>query len=203
MCNLLLLIKSALSQQPVYNRKRKACRENEAFIRAYQDYREEEVKNAPVLRVVEDTVDTGAVPSFKDIKSKHVKKKLITEENIGPSILSENTTVYGNLETTGNLRIDSRIEGDLSSAGSVIIGPKGRVHGKVNVRILELYGSVCGNCTVTEVLILRCASRLNGDVQARSVLVEKGAVFTGRASVGLQEEHTRADIAGPDRINDI
>lgn len=203
MRNLLLMIKSALFQQSVYNRKRKACRENEAFIRAYQDYREEEVKNEPVLRVVEDIVDTGAVPCFKDIKSKRVKKKLIAEENIRPSMLSENATVYGNLETTGNLRLDSRIEGDLSSAGSVIIGPKGSVHGKVNVRVLELYGSICGNCTVTEVLILRCKSRLNGDVQAQSMLVEKGAVFTGQASVGIQEEYTRADIARLDRINDI
>lgn len=159
MCNLLLMIKSALFGQP-------------------------------------------SVPFSNDIKSKRVKKKLIAEENIRPSILSENTTVYGNLETTGNLRLDSRVEGDLSSTGSVVIGPKGSIHGKVNVRVLELYGTVCGNCTVAEVLILRCTGHLNGNVQAQAMLMEKGAVFTGRALVGTQEEYTRADIA-LDRINDI
>jgi len=85
----------------------------------------------------------------------------------------------GTLKLSGDFRIDSEFRGDLSTDGSVVVGPSGCVEGNIQARQVEIEGAVVGNVTTRRMLILRASGRLHGDVETACLEVESHAFFQG------------------------
>ncbi|MFI3241551.1 MAG: polymer-forming cytoskeletal protein [Alphaproteobacteria bacterium] len=95
-----------------------------------------------------------------------------------PSIISENTSLSGDLSSNGTIHIDGHVEGDVSCE-ELVIGIKGSVTGSVNVTNLHLYGTLQGKAKV-ETLFVSKSAKLIGEAVHTTIAIEPGAYIDGR-----------------------
>jgi cytoskeletal protein CcmA (bactofilin family) len=101
---------------------------------------------------------------------------------LGPGCLFE-----GNLTIPEGLtRIDGEVIGNIKGNGSLIIGERGSVKGDLSVENVVVYGKVNGNIRARS-LEIRASGRVDGDVQVQELMVEKGAIYNGKCSMGVGE----------------
>lgn len=94
-----------------------------------------------------------------------------------PTIVSEGSTVKGDIISDGIIHIDGRVEGDITCA-ELVVGLKGSVSGSVNTQTLHLYGMLQGKASVDKLFIAKTA-KLIGDVTHNSIAIEPGAYIDG------------------------
>ncbi len=115
------------------------------------------------------------------------------------SIVADGTLFRGDIETTGHLRIDGKVQGNIASTGNVAIGKGGNVEGNITAANLKVSGRVKGNIEVSGRCVLDATSILNGDSKAKIFAVEEGAIINGKISMELREPYTeelkQADFA--------
>jgi cytoskeletal protein CcmA (bactofilin family) len=100
------------------------------------------------------------------------------------NILSSDVEIKGSLKFSNDLIIDGRIEGEVTSDGSLTVGENAVVQGEIRTKSVVLFGRVQGNITVSERCELKSSAVLEGDVVAGTLAIEEGATFMGKSSVG-------------------
>ncbi|MCD6161265.1 MAG: polymer-forming cytoskeletal protein [candidate division Zixibacteria bacterium] len=128
--------------------------------------------------------------SNKDLKS---EGKLDT-------IIGKGTKIEGTITIDGSTRIDGFISGKLISNDVVTIGPNGEVKAEVKAKSIILGGRVEGNLEASEKVELQAKSELRGDLIAKSLLIEHGALFHGSSNMINKSVN---QIAHPDKKQEI
>ncbi|MFY0650484.1 MAG: polymer-forming cytoskeletal protein [Cyclobacteriaceae bacterium] len=107
-----------------------------------------------------------------------------TELSNARNIIGKGTTLKGDLETFGNIRIEGKIVGNIKTKSKLIIGHSSQVEGDVVAQNADIEGHVRGNIDVSEVLTLKATAVINGDITTNKLIVESGATFNGAAKMG-------------------
>ena len=90
------------------------------------------------------------------------------------------TTLTGEANFKGMLRVDGHLSGRVSSQdGTLIISTGGQVEADVEVSVAQIYGTVIGNVTATKRVELGRVAKVTGDIQTPALVIENGAVFEG------------------------
>ena len=97
--------------------------------------------------------------------------------------IGSGTTVEGNIDSQGDLRIDGSIKGNLTSSARIVIGSKATVQGNINATNAIIEGKVIGNVLVTAVLSLKSTAHIEGDIAMQKLMVENGAMFNGKSEM--------------------
>lgn len=103
-----------------------------------------------------------------------------TETKLG-TIIGKGTNVEGTVNIEGATRIDGTVTGKLVADDVVTIGATGVVKAEIKARSIVVGGRVEGNLFASEKIELQAKSELIGDITAKSLLVEHGAVFHGNS----------------------
>ncbi len=98
------------------------------------------------------------------------------------TIVGNESTVTGELNVKGTLRVDGVIEGDIF-ADWVIVGETGRVRGNVKSRGMVVGGRVEGNIDATEIVELKGKGEVTGEICTVKLAMSEGAVFDGRSNM--------------------
>ena len=108
-----------------------------------------------------------------------------TERTHGKSatLISAGTTLTGDLQSEGDLRIDGTIKGNVTSTAKVIIGATGFVEGLVMGLQADVAGKVSGNIEVKELLQLREQCVVEGNICAGKLQIEPTATFNGQCKM--------------------
>jgi len=104
--------------------------------------------------------------------------------NTTKNILSSDVEIKGSLKFSNDLVIDGKIEGEVTSDGSLTIGENAHVKGELKTKSVTVFGKVEGNITVTDRCELKKDAELVGDVRANTLAIEEGATFMGKSIVG-------------------
>lgn len=104
------------------------------------------------------------------------------------NIIGQGTSLNGNLKTSGNVRLEGSVIGDISSSSKVACGETSFVDGNLNAENAELAGKVSGKVTVKELLILKSTAKIQGDISTNNLIIESGANFNGACKMGKEEE---------------
>jgi cytoskeletal protein CcmA (bactofilin family) len=99
------------------------------------------------------------------------------------NLIGSGTTIEGNITSTGDIRVDGILKGNLNTKGKVIIGESGKVIGEIYCKILEVEGNIEGKVFTSELLSFRASSRLVGDITTNKLAIEPGAVFSGKCDM--------------------
>jgi len=94
-----------------------------------------------------------------------------------PSIISADMVIKGTLNSTGDIQVDGRVEGDVRSIG-LVIGDKAEIHGEIFAEDVTVRGKVVGRIRARKVL-LAATSHVEGDILHEAFAVESGAFFEG------------------------
>ena len=113
-----------------------------------------------------------------------MKTKPANGDDADVTIISNGVKVEGKVTSSGSVRIDGTIQGDIDSQGNVTIGELGEVTGKVNGQSITIGGKVQGSINSKEKLILESKADLKGDVYTKILVVEAGARFDGKSNMG-------------------
>lgn len=104
-------------------------------------------------------------------------------QSIG-SVLGAATRLEGTLHIEESVRIDGKLEGNLSQSDGdkrwVLIGPTGEIHGDVRAQNISIAGKVIGNITASESIELIDGSEVRGNITHKSITVEPGARVHGQ-----------------------
>src|SRR5450432_2057220 len=100
------------------------------------------------------------------------------------SLIGAGTTVQGDIQFTGGLRIDGTVNGKVatvdSQSGTLVISEQARVEGEVRVSHVVINGVVNGPVTANDYLELQAKARVQGDVSYRSLELHGGAIGQGK-----------------------
>jgi len=110
-------------------------------------------------------------------------KIIETDNGTAVNLISQGTEITGDVKSTGDVRIDGVLNGNMVTKGKVVVGPTGRVKGEIECKNSEVSGLVEGKLTVTQLLILKASSKINGTIVTDKLSIEPGALFTGNCSM--------------------
>ena len=79
-------------------------------------------------------------------------------ETVAINLISNGTDITGDVKSTGDIRIDGSLTGNLNTKGKIVIGPTGKVNGEVICKNSEVSGTVEGRIIVSQLLILKSSS---------------------------------------------
>jgi len=102
----------------------------------------------------------------------------------GTSIISKGTVLNGDLEASGNVRIEGKVAGNVISKAKAILGQSSEVTGDVIAQNADLEGEIRGNLRVSETLTLKPTAVIHGDIITNKLIVEAGAKFNGQCKMG-------------------
>ncbi len=103
-----------------------------------------------------------------------------------PSIISQDLTIRGDLETSGDMQIEGTVEGDIRSH-LLTIGQTALIRGEVIADDVVVHGRVIGRIR-GEKIRLSATARVEGDILHKNIAIESGAQFEG--SVQRSEDPT-------------
>jgi cytoskeletal protein CcmA (bactofilin family) len=99
------------------------------------------------------------------------------------SLIGQGTTLKGDIQFAGGLRVDGTILGNVSMAdeknGTLVVSEKARIEGKVQCSHLILNGEIRGPIDVSHYVELQTKSRIVGDLSYKTLEMHPGAVIEG------------------------
>ena len=101
------------------------------------------------------------------------------------TIVGKGTSIDGTMNVSQSIRIDGTFKGTLKTTDTLIVGATGELKDvTVSVKNAMIGGSIQGNITASNKVTLESTSRLAGDLTAKLLVIEEGALFTGNCSSG-------------------
>jgi cytoskeletal protein CcmA (bactofilin family) len=108
----------------------------------------------------------------------------MVQENISiTSGIGKGAYLEGSITVIGSWVVEGTHKGDLTVAGTLIVGPQGHITGNVIAKNAEVFGTINGNLTATKSVSLGAGARLNGNLYAAKVNILEGSVFNGKCTM--------------------
>lgn len=110
------------------------------------------------------------------------------------SLIGLGTTIRGDVEFEGGIRIDGRVSGHVvgasgAEAASVTVSEHGVVEGDIRANIVFVNGAVFGSVTGWQFVELQSKARVSGDVRYGELEMQLGALVCGKLFHELSESH--------------
>ncbi len=121
--------------------------------------------------------------SFREIMNLNNITSLVSEPSTSKNILTSDVQLTGTLKFDTELIFDGKLEGEIISEGTLILGKNAVVKGEVRTKSVTIHGTVNGNVTVQERCELKSNAELLGDLKAMRIIIEEGATFIGHSEV--------------------
>jgi cytoskeletal protein CcmA (bactofilin family) len=100
------------------------------------------------------------------------------------SLIGAGTTIEGDLNFSGGMRIDGQVNGNVIAAqdkpSTLVLSEQARVNGEVNVTHLVINGVISGPVFASEYMELQSKAKVNGDVHYTTLEIQLGAIVEGR-----------------------
>ena len=114
------------------------------------------------------------------------------------NIIGNGTTLVGDIQGEGDIRVDGNLKGTLVTKGRVVIGSTGVFSGEITCRNADISGKVDGKIKVSELLALKASSKFSGDIVTNKLAIEPNAIFTGTCN--MAGNHIHHGIGKPEII---
>ena len=112
--------------------------------------------------------------------------RLIDEDMVG--LLEPGVEFEGKLTvSSGILRLNTHIKGQIESTATVIVADKGQVEGEIHSRLISVTGIVKGTVHATERLEIKEHGIVQGDIYTPCLVVDPGGYFEGQCHMPAPE----------------
>jgi len=100
------------------------------------------------------------------------------------AFLGDGTSFKGTLTFEGTVRIDGRLEGEIFTKDTLVIGEGAQVSAAIHAGVVVISGTVRGNITAKRKIDIHASGRLYGNISTPSLVIEEGVVFEGNCTMG-------------------
>jgi cytoskeletal protein CcmA (bactofilin family) len=98
---------------------------------------------------------------------------------LATSTIGEDLTVTGNVISKGEIHVEGHVNGDVRCV-SLVLGENSEVRGNVVAEDVVIRGRLVGSVRALSVM-LQATSHVEGDLLHKSLAIEQGAYFEGKA----------------------
>ncbi len=144
-------------------------RENKPENKANPDTAESRGKNA--------LSQSHGTPALLPPEGPEKMKSTVTRKD---TFISSEATLTGHLNGQGNIVIEGRLDGNISSSYQVRIESGGHVAGDIHAQHIVVNGRVEGRLCA-EAVTLQSEGHIEGDLVTDVLIIEKGGVFIGQS----------------------
>jgi len=95
------------------------------------------------------------------------------------SMIGPGTKFKGEFVLDGLLRIDGDFTGEICTTGKVLVGSTGRADCKMQAATVVIGGTVIGEITATEQVIILSTGMVIGNITTPRIVVEEGVILNG------------------------
>lgn len=141
-----------------------------------------------------ETISTGANNPMSDAQqntraySESESLARDIKEGTLSGFVGNGTTLTGEANFKGMLRVDGHLSGRVSSQdGTLIVSSGGQVDADIEVSVAQIYGTVNGDVVASKRIELGRVARVTGNIQTPALVIEQGAIFEGSCRM----EHIR------------
>ncbi len=116
----------------------------------------------------------------------------------GPVVIPKAVKIVGEIYSNEDLVIEGFVEGTVEAVNQkVTVGHNGTLHATLQVRELDVLGTVLGDVDACERIDIRKDAKLVGDIRAARIVIDDGAQFKGsvdivRPETAVQSQPVRA-----------
>jgi len=97
--------------------------------------------------------------------------------------LGEDTVFSGTLSFNGAVRIDGKMDGEIQTDDTLIIGETGVLQADITAGTVICRGKIKGTIKASKRIEIHTSSEVVGNIAAPSLLVEDGAIFDGNCNM--------------------
>ena len=102
------------------------------------------------------------------------------------TVLGTDINYKGDISGDSIIRIDGKVEGNISLKQGIILGEKAYVEGNMDSDYIILFGHIKGNIKSKEI-ILKASGTVEGDIQTDALEIEMGCRYNGNLKIGKIE----------------
>ena len=100
------------------------------------------------------------------------------------NIIAKGTSIVGEIDAAGNIRIDGKVKGNIKCKSKVVTGKGSLIDGNIYAQNAEIEGDITGVLEISELLILKSSAVVQGDIRTAKLIIENGARFNGSCKMG-------------------
>ncbi|HJS66626.1 MAG TPA: polymer-forming cytoskeletal protein [Nitrospiraceae bacterium] len=112
------------------------------------------------------------------------RSQQVAQGNENITLLGKGSDFKGIVSFDGTVRVDGRVEGEIHTTGTLIVGEHAIIEGIVSAGVLMNSGKIKGTITATEKLHILKPGVLVGDIRTPVIAIEEGSRFHGMCDMG-------------------
>jgi cytoskeletal protein CcmA (bactofilin family) len=151
--------------------------------------------------------DAEAAPvTGKGAKAPREERRMADSGEV--TVVGTGARLEGTIVSAGSMRIDGQVSGQINADGDVSLSPQSQVEADIRAQNVSVAGRFKGNLIVKEKAHLARGGRVDGNITAKSLVIEEGATFNGqsimdggggKAAAPAQTAEQPAKVAAPAR----
>jgi cytoskeletal protein CcmA (bactofilin family) len=129
--------------------------------------------------------------------SEEPKRRLADRLGMSPTVISESTTVVGDIETRGPLMVSGQVRGNGKVGGTLSVSKSADWQGDISAKSAVLAGRITGRIHIEDKLEVSASAVIVGEIMAKVLAIANGAriegdvtVTSGKAIVKFDEKRT-------------
>jgi cytoskeletal protein CcmA (bactofilin family) len=115
--------------------------------------------------------------------SEEPKRRLADRLGMSPTVISESTTVVGDVVTHGPLMVSGHVQGNGRIGGTLSVGKSAHWEGDITAKQAVLAGKVTGKIVVEDKLEISSSAVIHGEIVAKILAIANGARIEGEVTV--------------------
>jgi cytoskeletal protein CcmA (bactofilin family) len=115
--------------------------------------------------------------------SEEPKRRLSDRLGLSPTVISESTTVIGDVETRGPLMVSGQVKGNGRIGGTLSVSKSAHWEGDISARQAVLAGRVTGKIVIEDKLEISSSAVIQGEIIAKVLAIANGARIEGEVTV--------------------
>jgi cytoskeletal protein CcmA (bactofilin family) len=108
------------------------------------------------------------------------------------AFIDQGSVFEGKLSFKDTVRIDGQFKGEITSENTLIVGEPGEVEANIRSNTVIVSGAVIGDIAASRRVVLHKTARLQGNVEAASLVIEEGAILNGEITMVRPEARATA-----------
>ena len=111
------------------------------------------------------------------------------KETLGPemTVVGRGAQLEGTLVSTESIRIDGQAKGKIAARVDVILSSDSHVEADIQAENVVAGGTLKGSITARTMTEVAEGGRVEGTIRSKALVVSEGALFSGQASIDLQD----------------
>jgi cytoskeletal protein CcmA (bactofilin family) len=132
----------------------------------------------PSFRTLPGDVNVG-------LPSTRLSRSAISDGADVESLIGERTHFEGTLKSEGAVRLMGSVQGEIQSAGTIIVEEKAHVTARLTAAQVTIAGQVDGQIYCEGRVEIRPTGRVIGEISAGALIVQEGAYFDGNSKMAV------------------